>query len=238
MKYTSKEIERNGWYTNIVMAVPHSVGVPSGEDWGRRGRIAAERDRWTDWLTDELFDCRDCGAQMVVGCVSRFDCDLERLEGEHDRLCKYTQVGGSGIKAARSFSNRMLAEWYRYRAEVLECAAMGERPLIIDCHSFPEDLARDVDICIGFNEDESCPTREVLDAVAGCFSEAGYSVKFNHPYSNALAPVGYLGHSLMIEVNKHCYLDAGQVCKGAGFERLHACICTIVSRMLAGQDVG
>ncbi len=222
-------------YTNIVMAVPHSVGTPCGEDWSRRGRIAAERDRWTDWLTDELFDCREYGAQMVVGRVSRYDCDLERLEGEDDRLCKYTEVEGCGMKAAPGFSNRMLAEWYRYRAEVLECAAMDERPLIVDCHSFPEDLAPDVDICIGFNEDESCPPQKVLEAVAERFSGAGYSVKFNHPYSNALAPVGYIGHSMMIEVNKHCYLDAGWIQKGDGFNRLHECICSVV-RVLLPMD--
>ncbi len=223
----------NKGYTNIVMAVPHSVGTPCGEDWSRFSAVAAERDRWTDWLTDELFDCRECGAMMVVGRVSRLDCDLERLEGEHDRLCKYTEVEGCGMKAAPGFSNRMLAEWYRYRSEVLECAATGERPLIIDCHSFPEDLADDVDICIGFNEDESCPPREVLEEVAGRFSEAGYSVEFNRPYSNALAPVGYIGQSLMIEVNKRCYLDLSGVGKGEGFGKLRRCIRSVVGNILA-----
>ncbi len=232
MRYTTKSATGKGWYTNVVMAVPHSKGRPAGKDWGKCGRVAAERDRWTDWLTDELFDCRECGAQVVVGRVSRFDCDLERLEGEHDRLCKYREVEGCDVGMAASFSNRMLAEWYRYRAEVLECAAMGERPLIVDCHSFPEDLAEDVDICIGFNEDASCPPHEVLDAVAGRFSGAGYSVGFNQPYSNALAPVGYIGHSLMIEVNKHCYLDAGRIQKGDGFDRLHSCICSIIRALL------
>ncbi len=220
-------------YTNIVMAVPHAVGTPCGDDWSGNGAIAAERDRWTDWLTDELFDCRTSGVQRVVGRVSRFDCDLERLEGEHDRLCKYTQVEGCGMKAAPGFSNRMLSKWYRYRAEVLECAGTGERPLIVDCHSFPEDLAPDVDICIGFNEDGSCPPRGVLDAIAGCFTQAGYSVRFNSPYSNALAPVGYIGHSLMIEVSKRCYLNAGRIRKGDGFERLHACICLVVEELLS-----
>ncbi len=36
---------------------------------------------------------------------------------------------------------------------------------------------------------------------------SGYRVSFNAPYSNALAPDGLRGHSLMIEVNKARYMD-------------------------------
>lgn len=36
---------------------------------------------------------------------------------------------------------------------------------------------------------------------------SGYHVSFNAPYSNALAPDGLRGHSLMIEVNKGRYMD-------------------------------
>ncbi len=215
-------------YDNVVMAIPHSASTPSGVDWTRSMAIAGERDRWTDWFTDELFDCRESGARVVRGPVSRLDCDLERLEGEADRLCKYTMVEGCAAKASASFSNRMLAEWYRYRSEILMSAAEGERNLIIDCHSFPEDLAPDIDICIGFNDDDSRPPQEVLDAVFGHFGNAGYSVAFNRPYSNALAPIGYVGHSMMIEVNKRCYLDKSRKAKGAGFGRLRECIRTLV----------
>ncbi len=54
-------------YDNVVMAIPHSESAPSGFDWTSNPEIAKERDRWTDWLTDELFDCRESGAQTVRG---------------------------------------------------------------------------------------------------------------------------------------------------------------------------
>ena len=80
-----------------------------------------------------------------------------------------------------------LAEWYRYRAEILD-AASDDITLIVDCHSFPSDLAPNVDICIGFNEDLSKPSNPIIDMVAETFRDAGYLVALNRPYANALAP--------------------------------------------------
>ena len=98
----------------------------------------------------------------------------------------------------------MLSAWFDYRARLMAAAARGERPLIIDCHSFPSDLAPDVYVCLGFNEDESRPPADILAAVASVFEEAAYVVAFNRPYANAIAPVGFVGHSIMIEVGKRC----------------------------------
>ena len=221
-------------YTNIVLAVPHAEGGPSHIDWSKNAEIVAERDRWTDWLTDELFFSHEEGAVMVRGAVSRFDCDLERLEGESDRLCKFRHLAGGMVDVSASVTNRMLAEWFQYRAEVMEAASLGERPLIIDCHSFPNGLAPDIDVCIGFNDDESRPPQDVLDSLAACFRSAGFSVAFNSPYANALAPVGYCGHSLMIEVNKHCYLTAENK-KGAHYVKLRNCLRRVY-KMLLGRE--
>ena len=38
-------------------------------------------------------------------------------------------------------------------------AASEDVTLIVDCHSFPSDIAPDVDVCLGFNEDASRPSR-------------------------------------------------------------------------------
>ena len=127
--------------------------------------------------------------------------------------------------------NGFLAEWYRYRADVLAAAADGAT-LIVDCHSFPSDLAPDVDVCIGFNEDASRPDEETLGLVARIFRDAGYSVAFNRPYANALAPAGYVGHSLMIEVNKRTYMDERTLGKSDGFERLQAAVRQVYEELL------
>ena len=222
-------------YTNIVLAVPHAESEPSLMDWSKNAEIAAARDRWTDWHTDELFFNREEGVVMVRGAVSRFDCDLERLEGETDRLCKFRMLANRTVDVSASITNRMLAEWFRYRADVMEAASLGERPLIIDCHSFPDDLAPDVDICIGYNDDASRPPQDVLDSLAACFRGAGFTVAFNNPYANALAPVGYCGHSLMIEVNKRCYLNSENE-KGSQYVKLRNCLRRAY-RMLLGRKI-
>ena len=52
----------------------------------------------------------------------------------------------------------------------------------------------DIDIYIGWNEDETKPTQDVLDLVVEYFRNLGYSVGLNAPFSNAdlLAGVFYL----------------------------------------------
>jgi N-formylglutamate amidohydrolase len=222
-------------YDNIVMAIPHSEGAPCEEyDWTNDVKVVAERDKFTDWLTDELFDCSSLGAHVVRGNVSRLNCDLERLEWEEDRICNFARIASSGIKVAPSFRNRMLAEWYSYRARLFQCAAKSDKTLIIDCHSYPNELAEDVDVCIGFNDDDSKPPQEVLDFVSSHFSNRGYNVEFNRPYSNSISPLGYVGHSMMIEINKRCYLDERGIGRGVGFAAVRDSILALVSSLFHG----
>lgn len=221
-------------YTNIVLAIPHAAGWPIDFDWQRLPRVSESVRRWTDWHTDKLFGVEDKRIAVVRGGLSRFDCDDERLEHEGDRICRYALEGGIDTQTigAKEWNFR-LAEWFRYRAELMLAAAGGERPLIIDCHSFPSDLDEDVDICIGFNEDESKPSDEVLEYVRGRFETAGFRVAFNRPYSNSIAPVGYRGHSVMIEVSKRCYLAEDEVEIGPGFAALHSLLASIYEDLLA-----
>ena len=226
-------MQREWKYDNIVMAIPHSEGGPCDEyDWTDDEKVVAHRDKFTDWLTDELFDCSSLGAHVVGGNVSRLNCDLERLEWEDDRICNFATIAGCGIKVAPSFRNRMLAEWYDYRAKLLQCAAKGENTLIIDCHSYPNEIAADVDVCIGFNDDGSKPAQEVLDFVSSHFTKRGYKVEFNRPYSNSISPLGYVGHSLMIEINKRCYLDDRGIGKGVGFDAMRESVLALAAALL------
>jgi N-formylglutamate amidohydrolase len=220
-------------YTNIVLAIPHSSGRSPGEtdaNWEGNPKIVHERDRFTDWFTDELFASSRDGISVVTESLSRFDCDVERLEGEVDRICKHTLLGGPEVSAA--CRNKMLSAWFDYRARLMAAAAWGERPLIIDCHSFPSDLSLDVDVCLGFNEDESRPPDDILATVASFFEQTAYVVAFNRPYANAIAPVGYVGHSIMIEVSKRCYMDRDERLKGPSFDRLRATIRQVYQSLL------
>lgn len=220
-------------YSNLVLAVPHAIGEPLDYDWREMPVVAASARRWTDWHTDRLFGVEDARIAIVKGRTSRFDCDDERLEGEDDRICRYAIEGGVDTRTigARAWNVR-LSEWFRYRAELMSAAARGECPLIVDCHSFPSALDGDVDVCIGFNEDGSKPGDDVLEYLRGRFAGAGYRTEFNRPYSNSIAPVGYRGHSVMIEVSKRCYLADDEVEIGPGFGTLHVLLVSIYRDLL------
>lgn len=223
-------------YSNLVLAIPHAMGNPLDYDWRVMPVVAASARRWTDWHTDKLFGVEDDRIAIVKGRTSRFDCDDERLEDEDDRICRYAIEGGVDPQmiGARAWNVR-ISEWFHYRAELMSAAARGECPLIVDCHSFPSTLDEDVDICIGFNEDGSKPGDDVLEYLCGRFAGAGYRTEFNRPYSNSIAPVGYRGHSVMIEVSKRCYLADDEVEIGPGFGTLHALLATIYGDLLAEE---
>lgn len=224
----------NPKYSHLVLAIPHAVGRPSLVDWTNNAAAVADSRRWTDWYADELFTVGRPRVSVVPGCVSRLDCDLERLEGEAGRLCRFADHYGPDASAAvpGEKRNRWLAEWYRYRWGILAAAAEGGFPLILDCHSFPADLAPEVEICLGFNGDGTYPGDELMEVAWRHFRSAGYRVALNDPYANAIAPEGYCGHSLMIEVSKECYLEAATLTKSAGFVRLHETLARFYDLLL------
>lgn len=223
-------------YEKIVAAVPHCVPDAKIWDWSGIPAAVAWRDRWTDWFTDELFAADVDGLSIVKSTLSRLECDCERLEHESDRICHWAVVAGGGahlqtVEDNPARCNLCLAEWHRYRAALLN-AANADRTLIVDCHSFPSSLAPEVDICLGFNDDGSKPEVAVVAAVERIFRDAGYSVAMNHPYSNAIAPSGYAGHSLMIEVNKQTYLNELTLGKNDGFAQLKSTIESVYRTLL------
>jgi len=219
-------------YTNLVLAIPHAVGHPADVDWSKDATAAAARDRWTDWETDRLFSVAMEGVAVVSCPMSRLDVDVERLEAETDRICNFGHLVGTTHTLPPSQCNGRLAEWFRYRTELMLAAAKGERPLILDCHSFPGDLAPDVDVCIGFNTDGTRPSDEAINAVTETFRAAGYETAHNRPYGNAIAPFGYRGHSLMVEVSKRCYLDPEERHIGTGFSKLRQTLAAVYGLLL------
>lgn len=223
-------------YMNLVAAIPHSATGAHHWDWDSKESVKAAVNRWTDWFTDELFGSEIEGVAVVKARLSRFECDVERLEGEEGRLCRFLRERSDEdtrewVLDNAMRRNRYLAEWFRYRAEILDAASDGTT-LIIDGHSFPSDIAPDVDVCIGFNEDASKPEQRTIELVAQTFCDAGYSVALNHPYSNAIAPAGYIGHSLMIEVSKRTYMDEQTLQKNEGFDSMKTTIDSVYRELL------
>ena len=130
----------------------------------------------------------------------------------------------------RSFSNleEAFALYADFHAEVSKrLVQLGNNTLLIDCHSFsnlPNLLNSnppDIDICIGFNDDETCPNQDIICNIVQLFKIRGYKVGINKPFSNSktfTVPVKY--HSVMIEVNKRLYMNETTLEKIKGFKKL------------------
>jgi len=115
--------------------------------------------------------------------------------------------------------------------KIKERNTWGPGLLLIDCHSFSSlpnllnaNPPQDIDICIGFNEDETKPSKVVIGNIQNYFISKGYRVGINNPFSNSKTfdvPGGNKYHSVMIEVNKQLYMNEETLEKTAGFLRLH-----------------
>lgn len=118
---------------------------------------------------------------------------------------------------------------------------MSGELLLIDCHSFssfPNLLNSnppDIDICIGYNDDETCPSTVVIESIARHFGSIGYKVEINFPFSNSKTfevPTEY--HTVMIEVNKRLYMNEETLDKTDGFMRLKDEIQSLYKILLKG----
>lgn len=199
-------------FEKIVLNVPHaSYEDAHVEEWSDRQAFVRELFRWTDWYTDWIFGSEDPRVDMCRLPMSRFACDVERLLDDpleqEGRGIVYTRFNGLTRKPLTAeLYERTMAVYHAYHALLGSKVTKGS--LLIDCHSFPGELASDIDICIGYNEDASKPSPEVLALVKAHFEQAGYRVAYNQPYGNSITPAtGFVYPSLMIEINKRCYLN-------------------------------
>lgn len=228
-------------YTSIVLNIPHSSteGL-SGSGWPTTAAFDKEVARWTDWFTDSLFSGIGLDNTLrgkvheVIFPLSRFVVDAERLE--HDPL----ESEGRGIiyrnfedfsrKVEEHYANWLLSKYYEHQNALR--AALQENSLLIDCHSFPSSLS-DVDVCLGFNEDWSKPSMELVEKVADMFQGKGLKVGINEPYSNAISPsCGFKYHSLMIELNKRIYMDEEQISLLPESHVIHEMLINLYSNIL------
>lgn len=201
-------------FKKILLHIPHSSNARSTELWNNP--IAFDKTcvrKYTDWHTDIIFASPRPEVKSVVFPYSRFYIDVERLE--NDPLKKkgqgilYTRYKGNGETFTRVVPEDQRAymlELYNAHHRKLS-EALEDDTLVIDCHSFPSELS-DVDVCIGLNDDETRPDDIFVEAVVKIFSDWGYKVAINTPYSNSIAPKTDKSYkSMMIELNKRIYLN-------------------------------
>ena len=239
-------------FPHLIIHTPHagtilpikSEGYMNMGWWVRKNAITPLHQQLTDHYTDKLFSSLDPSIRQISFPYSRLFCDVERL------LDDPLEKKGLGIcyKVERFISKAphvWFGAWAMSKEEAMALyhthhkalAQLIQRigpygKLLLDCHSFSEHdnvlcpnahEYKDIDICIGYNEDESKPSDETIEAVANFFRQRGYRVAFNSPFSNSMVAQTHVHHySLMIEVNKHCYINEDTLEVTAGFYKLHA----------------
>lgn len=211
----------------IVLNIPHSRSAGFIENgWGND--VLPYILEWTDWLTDTLFFSFDNRVRPIIFELSRFVVDVERLP--NDPMEKM----GQGIIYRRFEDavrgdvdeNALMAMYHKHHNALK--SELTETSLLIDCHSYPTKVCKDVDICIGYNEDGSKPSDDLLSLVVSHFEQFGYKVGINKPYSNSISPAMPFSYpSLMIEVNKAVYADADK------FDYLHKAITSLYDKIFS-----
>ena len=227
-------------FDKIILNIPHSsTKFPTNERdrWTRLEKLYNDIKLWTDHFTDDIFESKlDLNISSIIYPFSRFYCDVERLP--NDPL----ENIGQGIiycKANNNLCERLLLD--SEKDDILESynshhnnlsKEVVDNSLIIDCHSFPSNLS-DVDICIGFNEDETKPSDEIIDKINKFFIIRGFNVGINNPYSNSICVNSDLNYkSIMIEVNKKLYMDEERMTKHSDFYKINHLINSLYKILL------
>lgn len=214
----------------LLLHIPHaSRTIPEEYKNDYTADLSDELCHLTDWYTDELFDL---DAAKVVFPISRLVCDVERFrddqrEGMFRRGMGTCYTHGYKGTRIRSLSEKrkedILNRWYDPHHDLLK--AETHRILkefgvcfIVDCHSFSatplpcESIKTDLrpDVCIG--TDSFHTPKPIAERLVTLFSQKGYSVDVNTPYSGTMVPLPCYHTnadviSVMIEVNRGLYLD-------------------------------
>ena len=238
--YTVDEIEfllKTGFKDDlprIIFHVPHdgnefpeelmkSVCIPE-EDFMRYHRIMTDRE--VSRLVPAPFHYH---RTMVRFPISRLLCDVERFTSDDEPMEKYGMgfcyskaYDGTVIKTVTEDLKKKTLEYYHeHHRELNETLWLrSDHALLIDLHSFseeivPKDYITDEplpDICIG--TDPVYTPKHLAESAKRLFSDAGYSVAENYPYSGCMIPEAVYSEAesrrfagIMVEMNRKVYLD-------------------------------
>lgn len=249
-------VENPRCFKNILLHIPHSSSSFPVDSKFTAYDLDNEERLLIDYYTDELFvplnETEHVNSVIFPYC--RLYCDVERLindslEKDGLGICYRREVptGRGNSYSYREFNikEKAFSQYVDFHSMVSKTiVSMNEyndpmKVLLIDCHSFsalPNLLNSnppDVDICIGYNDDDTCPNKVVIGNIVQYFKSLGYKVGINEPFSNSktfTVPVKY--NSVMIEVNKRLYMDEHTLEKAEGFEKLKQDIQSLYGTLL------
>lgn len=230
-------------YKNLLLHIPHSSKAFPRDSRHSFTDLNNEERLLIDYYTDELFvpSNKKEHISSVVFPYCRLFCDVERLindplekDGLGIRYIREVPTGRGYSIFYREFNTKenafgLYADYHAMVSKkIVSMNGYTEKTLLIDCHSFsalPNLLNSnppDVDICIGYNDDDTCPDKVVIGNIVQYFKSLGYKVGINEPFSNSKTfdvPVKY--NSVMIEVNKRLYMDEYTLEKTERFQLLN-----------------
>ena len=242
-------------YEGLLLHIPHSSTSFPSESTHSFTDLDEEEKLLIDYYTDELFVPREQKRNIcsVVFPYCRLYCDVERLVNDplEDKGLgiSYRRTVDSDYLPFEERSFSRLNEAFKYYADfhadvskrIVEMTCMN-KILLIDCHSFSalpnllNPTPPDIDICIGYNDDETRPYTKTIDNIVQYFKSLGYKVGINEPFSNSKTfPVPVEYHSVMIEVNKRLYMNEQTLDTIDRFYKLKHDIQSLYNLLLYGQ---
>lgn len=211
-------------FENIVAWLPHTgLYLPNVDDVPKFEALRRDAVVLADEQVDKLYSFLP---NKIMSDYSRFVIDLERyLDNSKEPMAQkgmgylYNRlIDGKVFDRSIFGEDSYFAEYYRHKHAQLKQAIerIEEGAILLDLHSFnPFPLVCDMDkrpnrpdICLGFNEDETKPEDSILQTLQEHFEDNGFKVAFNTPFSGAMSTNTQTKYkSLMIEINKKCYLE-------------------------------
>lgn len=245
----------------MILHIPHaSAQIPADVREGlfiSNAELQSELLAMTDWFTDDLFDYNGHLASKVIYPVSRLVADPERFPDDTKEIMAkcgmgavYTRTSGGDVlrsKLTPSERQCLLDAYYIPHHIALTAAVQAELDrldlaLVVDCHSFPSqplpyELNQNLDrpdICIGTDEYHS--PKSLVETVASCFEDYGYSVGIDRPFSGSIVPSDYYQKnsrvtSIMIEINRRLYMNEQMGVRIDGFETVKKQLSAVLKRI-------
>lgn len=210
-------------FNHIVAWIPHTgMFLPNVDKSPKFATLRENALLLADEQVDTLYPFLP---NKIMSDYSRFVVDLERyLDDSKEEMARrgmrslYNRlIDGTPLNRAVFGESAYYTQYYKHKHLQLKQAIenIGDGAVLLDLHSFnPLPLACDIDtrpdrpdICLGFNNGPTKPGDTILRRAKDTFEESGFKVAFNAPFTGAMTADTHIKYkSLMIEINKKCYL--------------------------------
>jgi len=242
-----------------ILHIPHaSTVIP--EDYLKHFLVTSEELneeilKMTDHYTDQLFEFGATTQKTLKFPVSRLLVDPERFASDSEEVMSKVGMGciyekthnGKPLKHASKIRDELITRYYqphheRFTNMVDECIKLNSKCLIVDCHSFPKrplpyELNQEperAEICIG--TDSFHTPRELTKGFVSAFSDFGFSVSVDKPFSGSIVPMKFYQtekrvQSIMIEIRRDLYMNEATGQKIENFSRVKKITAEVIEQI-------